>query len=177
MIRGALIAGVFAFVCSRGNAMDTALIHANHEAQAAATGPGKAAGGSSIAKKLANPLAAMISIPFQQNFDWGGGPEGDGFQWKQNFQPVIPVTLNEEWNLITRAVIPYVHQSDVGGVKGNESGSQTGFMDTVFSAWLSPAKPTKNGWTLGGGVAANLPTGSETGLTSNQWGLGPHLWH
>jgi hypothetical protein len=167
MIQGAFIAGAFAFASSFGFAAD-----------AAANGPAKNAGGAAsdadaMAKKLSNPIAAMISIPFQQNFDWGGGPDGDGFQWKQNFQPVMPFTLNDDWNLITRAIVPYVHQSDVGGVKGAKSGSQTGFMDTVASAWLSPSKPTKSGWIWGAGAAASLPTGSETGLTSNQWGLGP----
>lgn len=78
----------------------------------------------------------MISISFQNNFDFGGGPDGDGFQWKQNFQPVIPFTLNDECNLITRSIIPYVHQEDVAGAKGAKSGSQTGFSDTLASAWL-----------------------------------------
>ena len=177
LIKGAVIAGAFALVTSTAVAVDAPSVKmagkaadAAHESSMAA---GVAVDHDSIAKKLANPLAAMISVPFEQNFDWGGGPEGDGFQWKQNLQPVIPFTLNDDWNLITRAIIPYVYQSDVGGVKGNESGSQTGFMDTTVSAWLSPAKPTKNGWITGYGVAASLPTGSETGLTSNQWGLGP----
>ena len=166
LIKGAVFAGAFALLTSTAIAADAA----------AASGPAKPAGAhdaDAIAKKLANPIAAMISIPFEENFDWGGGPDGDGFQWKQNFQPVIPFTINEDWNLITRAIIPYVHQSDVGGTKGNKSGSQTGFTDTTVSAWLSPAKPTAGGWILGAGLAANLPTGSETGLTSNQWALGP----
>jgi hypothetical protein len=128
-----------------------------------------------LAKKLANPIAAMISIPFQNNFDFGGGPKDDGFQWKVNFQPVIPFHISEDWNLITRAIIPYVHQNNVAGTKDNESGSNTGFMDTVTSAWFSPKAPSKSGWIWGAGAAASLPTGSETALTSNQWGLGPTI--
>jgi hypothetical protein len=142
---------------------------------AAATGSATAqeAEHHSLATKLANPLAAMVSVPFQHNFDFGGGPKDDGFQWKVNMQPVMPFELNDEWNLITRVIVPYVHQNNVGGTKANESGSNTGFMDTTASAWFSPTAKTKNGWIWGAGAAASLPTGSETALTSNQWGLGP----
>lgn len=121
-----------------------------------------------LAKKLANPIAAMISIPFQNNFDFGGGPNGDGVQWKMNFQPVIPLTINEDWNLITRTIIPVISQKDVIGTT-----SQSGLSDTVFSAWLSPVKPTSGGWIWGLGVAGLLPTGTNDFLTANQWGVGP----
>jgi hypothetical protein len=121
-----------------------------------------------LAKKLANPVAAMISIPFQNNFDFGGGPDGDGVQWKMNFQPVIPLSINEDWNLITRAIVPVISQTDVIGTS-----SQSGLSDTLVSAWLSPAEPTSGGWIWGVGVASLLPTGTEDLLTMNQWGVGP----
>lgn len=121
-----------------------------------------------LAKKLANPLASLISVPFQNNFDFGGGPNGDGIQWTMNIQPVIPLSINEDWNLITRIILPVVSQTNVIGTS-----SQNGIADTVVSAWLSPAKPTSNGWVLGAGVASLLPTGTDDLLTANQWGVGP----
>ncbi len=65
-----------------------------------------------LAKKIANPVASMISLPLQNNFDFGIGAH-DGWRYTLNVQPVIPFELNEEWNLITRTIIPYVHQEDV----------------------------------------------------------------
>jgi len=62
-----------------------------------------------IAKKLNNPVASIISLPFQNNFDFGGGPHDNGFQYKLNVQPVIPFTLNEHWNLITRTIVPFIY--------------------------------------------------------------------
>lgn len=139
---------------------------ASSDAVARAGAP--AASHDDLAKKLANPVAAMISIPFQNNFDFGGGPNGDGVQWKMNFQPVIPLKINEDWNLITRTIIPVISQTDVIGTT-----SQSGLSDIVFSAWLSPAKPTSSGWIWGLGVASLLPTGTDDFLTANQWGVGP----
>src|SRR5215831_7471554 len=64
-----------------------------------------------LAKKLSNPVAAMISVPFQSNFDFGLGPNEDGFRYTLNFQPVIPITLTPNWNLISRNILPVIHQS------------------------------------------------------------------
>src|SRR5262245_24527040 len=74
-----------------------------------------------IAKKLNNPVASLISVPFQNNFDFGGGPKDDGFQYKLNMQPVIPFSLGENWNLITRTILPYIYQENRIGT-GTQSG-------------------------------------------------------
>src|SRR5262245_32188217 len=121
-----------------------------------------------LAKKLANPVAALISVPLQNNFDFGAGPDGDGFQYKLNIQPVVPISLNSNWNVISRTILPYIHQEDVIG-----SSTQSGLSDTVQSLFLSPKEPTKGGWVWGAGPAFLLPTATDDLLGSEKWGAGP----
>jgi hypothetical protein len=121
-----------------------------------------------LAKTLANPIGALISVPFQNNFDFGGGPAGDGYQYKMNLQPIIPITLNEDWLLISRTILPYVYQQDIFG-----NTSQTGLADTLQSFFLSPAKPTESGWIWGAGPAMLLPTATDDLLGGEKWGAGP----
>jgi len=138
-------------------------------ANATATGPGGAANSTAdLAKTLANPIGALISVPFQSNFDFGGGPAGDGYQFKLNLQPIIPITLNEDWLLISRTILPYVDQQDVIGTT-----SQSGLADTVQSFFLSPVKPTESGWIWGAGPAMLLPTATDDLLGGEKWGAGP----
>jgi hypothetical protein len=108
---------------------------------AAGGGDDEPAKAAELAMKLANPVADLISVPFQNNFDWGAGPSGDGFPYKLNLQPVIPIRLNEDWNLISRTILPYVYQEDVIGTS-----SQSGLSDTEQSLFFSPQKRTSGGW-------------------------------
>ena len=84
-----------------------------------------------LAKKLSNPVASLISVPFQYNFDYGYGSE-DGSKNTLNIQPVIPTSISDDWNLITRVILPVVYQDDVFG----DSGSQFGLGDTTPDAVL-----------------------------------------
>lgn len=66
-----------------------------------------------LVKQLSNPVASLISVPFQSNWEFRMGPLNQGSQYKLNFQPVVPLSLNQDYNLIIRTIVPYVSQEDV----------------------------------------------------------------
>lgn len=119
-----------------------------------------------LAKKLNNPVASLISVPMQSNFDFGMGT-GSGWRYTLNLQPVIPIALTPEWNLISRTILPIIHQGNVTG----PNTSQTGLGDTVQSFFLSPNKSEPFIW--GVGPVALLPTATDAALGAQKWGVGP----
>jgi len=121
-----------------------------------------------LAKKLSNPVASLISVPFQFNYDQGYGPY-DGHRATLNIQPVIPFSLNEDWTLISRTILPVIWQDDIAG----PSGDQFGLGDIVQSFFFSPAKPTESGIIWGVGPVFLIPTGTDDLLGSGKWGAGP----
>ena len=122
-----------------------------------------------LAKKLSNPVANLISVPIQNNWDFGIG-DANAMKYTVNIQPVIPVTLNEEWNLITRTIVPVIYAESpvVGG------SSSTGLGDIVQSFFASPKAPTKGGWIWGAGPVLLYPTATSH-LGSGKWGAGPTI--
>jgi hypothetical protein len=119
-----------------------------------------------LAKAAQNPIANMISVPFQNNTNFNVGPE-KGTQNILNIQPVIPISLGPNWNLITRTIMPVISQPAFG--PGQDT--QFGLGDIQFSAFLSPAKSGEFIW--GVGPIVQLPTHTDDRLGSNEWGLGP----
>jgi hypothetical protein len=67
-------------------------------------------GTAKAAKQLANPIAALISIRFQSNTDVGLGPNHNGLRYTLNMQPVIPFSLNDDWLVIFRTILPFIDQ-------------------------------------------------------------------
>lgn len=123
-----------------------------------------------LAKQALNPVAAMYSLPVQYNWDQKMGSTGEGMRSLTNIQPVLPFKLNEEWNLISRTILPVIDQH---GLADNGVADKSGVGDITQSFFFSPAKPTGSGWILGAGPALLIPTGSDELLGSEQWGLGP----
>ena len=121
-----------------------------------------------LAKEIQNPVAPLISVPFQSNFEWGPGPKSAGFKYTLNFQPVIPIALSADWNLISRTIVPIIHQDDV--VSGS---SQTGVSDILQSLFFGPAARGPGGLTWGAGPALLLPTSTENFLGTEKFGIGP----
>jgi hypothetical protein len=121
-----------------------------------------------LAKALSNPVADLVSVPLQLNWDTGLGTAGDGDRWLLNVQPVVPISIGEDWNVISRTILPVISQKDV--VPGT---SDSGIGDVLQSLFFSPKKPTSRGWIWGVGPAFLLPTASDGALGTEQWAIGP----
>jgi hypothetical protein len=128
-----------------------------------------------LAKLAQNPIGNLVSVPFQNNTNLNFGPEM-GTQNILNIQPVIPISVDKDWNVITRTIVPVISMPALGP----DISSVHGIGDTVISAFLSPANPGHLIW--GVGPVLQLPTNSNAELGNKNWGAGPtfvvlHLEH
>ena len=121
-----------------------------------------------LAKASQNPVADMISLPFQNNFTFPTGPN-DNAQWVLNVQPVIPINHTEDVNQITRTILPVVNSpSPASGIS-----SDFGIGNLQFTGFFSPAKT--DGLIWGVGPVLQFPTASSARLGSDKWTAGPSL--
>jgi hypothetical protein len=119
-----------------------------------------------LAKKAQNPIADMISLPIQNNFNFNYGPNND-MQYVGNLQPVIPINATKNWNVITRTIVPVIYQPELAPGFGDT----WGLGDIQFTAFLSPARP--GGLIWGVGPIVQMPSGTDDSITSGKWAAGP----
>ena len=119
-----------------------------------------------LVKKTQNPVSDLISVPFQFNLSFPSGNDDDG-QLIVNIQPVIPISLNEDWNLIARTILPVIYLPSPVASLDDESG----IGDLQFTAFASPKESGE--WIWGVGPVLRFPTASEDILGSEQWSAGP----
>jgi len=126
-------------------------------------------GDAELAQELTNPLADLVTVPIQMNFDRRLGPADDGTKVTTNVQPVIPFKGPGNWNLISRTIVPVVYQDEI--VPG--AGSQFGLGDINLTVFLSPKQPSAGGFLWGAGPTFLFPTATDAMLGARKWGAGP----
>jgi hypothetical protein len=131
--------------------------------------PAAATNADALRKAAQNPIASLISVPVQNNNNFGIGSDGR-IQDILNIQPVIPARVSQNWNLIARIITPIVYQP-IGSQPVNQGAY--GFGDLNPSFFLSPAKPGKIIW--GAGAAVVLPTATNSVLGQGKWSMGPSV--
>ena len=136
-----------------------------------------------LAKQLSNPISSLISVPFQANEDFAYGPSHNGYKFTLNIQPVIPISISRDWNLILRTIFPIVSQHDLFYVENlpknaplqPQNRSQDGLSDTTQSFFFSPKKPGPFGLIWGLGPVFLYPTGTHPFLGTGTFSIGPTL--
>ncbi len=142
----------------------------------------EAAEADKLAKQLANPISSLISVPFQANEDFGYGPSHNGYKFTLNIQPVIPIPISKDWNLILRTIFPIVSQHDLFYIENlpknsplqPQNRSQDGLSDTNQSFFFSPKKPGPFGLIWVSARYFFIPPGRIRSLEQGRSRLDPH---
>jgi hypothetical protein len=121
-----------------------------------------------LAKEAQNPIANVISVPFQSNFNFGFGPY-DKLRYILNIQPVVPLHINDDWNVITRTIMPVISMPKLTPFDSGE----WGLGDVNPTMFLSPTHPGDLIW--GVGPTWTMPTATQKNLGSKKWSTGPAL--
>lgn len=120
-----------------------------------------------LAQELTNPIADLVTLPIQMNYDGGLGPMDDGHKLQTNIQPVYPLDLGENWNLITRTIVPVISQNDIFP----SAGSQFGLGEITLSLFAVPKRAGAVVW--GVGPVLYAPSATDELLGAEKWGAGP----
>ena len=157
-------------------AFDSKLTPAAKDAASAGGGTGTGAQDeqAELAKKLQNPVANLISVPFQNNWDFGIGP-ASAMKYTCNIQPVVPISISTDWNLIIRTIMPVIYEDALDKnplAPASARESHSGLGDITQSFFLSPKEPV-GGWILGAGPVGYYPTATDPALGGGMWGAGP----
>jgi hypothetical protein len=123
-----------------------------------------------VNKQLANPISSIWALQLQENAYWLNKPERNAVNLQ--FQPVLPLALTDDWNLITRPVFQVMNSSPYVNDSGNFH-RVTGFGDTILATLFSPSPKLAGSWLLGAGPSFIFPTASNSRLGQNKWQLGP----
>lgn len=121
-----------------------------------------------LARAAQNPVASLISVPFQNNTNFNVGPYEET-QNILNIQPVIPFDFSEDWNLITRTIVPIISQPAFAPGQGRRNG----LGDIQLSVFMSPKQPTASGLIWGAGIVSQFDTASSDRLGAGVFGVGP----
>ena len=124
---------------------------------------------ANLQKATQNPVASLISVPLQNNTNFGANP-GYRNQDVLNIQPVIPIGISKDWNLLLRWITPIIYQP-VPNAPGTPETGEYGLGDMQPTFFISPKKPGKLIW--GVGPVLQLPTATNTFLGQGKLGIGP----
>jgi hypothetical protein len=121
-----------------------------------------------LARKTENPLADLVTVPLQHNWDFGIGSR-DAMKHTVKLQPIIPFPFGTNWLLFTRTIVPFTY------AEASEAGKRdaSGLEDTSLSLFLSPRHAARHGFLWGVGPAFQLPTATDDTLGREKWGAGP----
>ena len=123
---------------------------------------------SDIAKAAQNPIAHMISVPFENDFYPQTGPKKQD-EYVLEMKPVVPIPLSKDWNLITRTIVPIIQTPDLSAtLKGT-----SGLGDIQESLFFSPTKAGPGGIIWGAGPVILAPTATENIYGTGKTNIGP----
>jgi len=129
-----------------------------------------------VNKKMTNPTSNLWYLNFQQNnyrLDMGED-QGDRWNSNLNFQPVMPVALTEDYNLVTRPVIPlFISQPHPNSENPTEVDRTTGLGDITLMFNIAARPHLSGNWLLGLGPTFIFPAASTDATGQGKWQVGP----